>query len=108
MILLVVSVVVVTLLMQRRKGTAEKWATDESLDDFEQLTSASIAQAEASLPGLEDSIPEIPDGWTEEAFVQWLQGDCPEGWTDTQWLELRSQHSALLTDPEPTTDEILF
>ena len=107
-ILLVVSIVVVTLLMQRRKETAEKWATDESLDDFEQLTSASIAQAEASLPGLEDSKPEIPDGWTEEAFTQWLQGECPEGWTENQWSELRDQHSALLTDSEPTTDEILF
>ena len=107
-ILLVVSIVVVTLLMQRRKETVEKWATDESLDDFEQLTSASIAQAEASLPGLEDSKPEIPDGWTEEAFIQWLQGECPEEWTETQWSELRDQHSALLTDSEPTTDEILF
>ena len=94
--------------MQRRKEIAEKWASDESLDDFEQLTSASIAQAEASLPGLEESKTEIPDGWTEEAFIQWLQGECPEGWTETQWSELRDQHSALLTDSEPTTDEILF
>ena len=102
-ILFVVSIVVVTLLMQRRKQTVEKWASDESLDDFEQLTSASIAQAEASLPGLEGSTPEIPDGWTEEAFIHWLQGDCPEEWTETQWSELRNQHSALLTDSEPTT-----
>jgi hypothetical protein len=46
-IVLIVTVVGMTLLMQRRKESIAKWATDESLDDFEQLTSASIAQAEA-------------------------------------------------------------
>jgi len=97
-----------TLLLQRRKESIEKWATDDSLDDFEQLTSASIAQAEASLPELDASTPAIPDGWTEEAFVQWLQGECPEEWTESQWDELRNQHSSLLADPENTTDEILF
>ena len=91
-----------------RKETIEKWATEDSLDDFEQLTSASIAQAEASLPGIEDAAPPIPDGWTEEAFVEWLRGDCPDEWTESQWSELRNQHSSLLSLPENVTDEILF
>jgi hypothetical protein len=107
-VLLIVGIVGMTLVLQRRKESTEKWDTDESINDFEQLTSASIAQAEASLPGLEASEPAIPDGWTEEAFVQWLQGECPEEWTEVQWEELRKQHSSLLTDLENTTDEILF
>ncbi|MCH1442682.1 MAG: hypothetical protein L7U53_02310, partial [Candidatus Poseidoniaceae archaeon] len=107
-VLLLVAVIGMTLVLQRRKESVEKWATDESLEDFEQLTSASIAQAEASLPGLETSSTAIPDGWTEEAFVQWLRGECPEDWTESQWEELRNQHSSLLTDLENTTDEILF
>ena len=107
-VLLLVAVIGITLVLQRRKESVEKWATDESLDDFEQLTSESIAQAEASLQELETSSTAIPDGWTEEAFVQWLQGECPEDWTESQWEELRNQHSSLLTDPENTTDEILF
>ena len=107
-VLLLVAVIGITLVLQRRKESVEKWATDESLDDFEQLTSESIAQAEASLQELEASSTAIPDGWTEEAFVQWLQGECPEDWTESQWEELRNQHSSLLTDPENTTDEILF
>ena len=107
-VVLLVAIVGMTLLLQRRKESIEKWATDDSLDDFEQLTSASIAQAEASLPELDASTPAIPDGWTEEAFVQWLQGECPEEWTESQWDELRNQHSSLLADPENTTDEILF
>jgi hypothetical protein len=107
-VLLIVAIVGMTLLLQRRKESIGKWATDEPIDDFEQLTSASIAQAEESLPGLEASGPAIPDGWTEEAFVQWLQGECPEEWTELQWEELRKQHSSLLIDTENTTDEILF
>ena len=107
-VLLLVAVIGITLVLQRRKESVEKWATDESLDDFEQLTSESIAQAEASLQELETSSTAIPDGWTEEAFVQWLKGECPEDWTESQWEELRNQHSSLLTDPENTTDEILF
>ena len=107
-VVLLVAIVGMTLLLQRRKESIEKWATDDSLDDFEQLTSASIAQAEASLPELDASTPAIPDGWTEEAFVQWLQGECPEEWTESQWDELRNKHSSLLADSENTTDEILF
>tara|TARA_B100000768_G_scaffold148836_1_gene142914 strand:- start:260 stop:1315 length:1056 start_codon:yes stop_codon:yes gene_type:complete len=107
-VLLIVVIAGITLVLQRRKEKIEKWATDESLDDLEQLTSASIAQAEASLPGLESSTPAIPDGWTEEAFAQWLQGECPEEWTESQWEELRERHSSLLSDSENTTDEILF
>ena len=107
-VLLIVVIAGITLVLQRRKEKIEKWATDESLDDLEQLTSASIAQAEASLPGLESSTPAIPDGWTEEAFAQWLQGECPEEWTESQWEELRGRHSSLLSDSENTTDEILF
>ena len=83
-VLLLVAVIGITLVLQRRKESDEKWATDESLDDFEQLTSESIAQAEASLQELETSSTAIPDGWTEEAFVQWLKGECPEDWTESQ------------------------
>ena len=107
-IVLIVAVVGMTLLMQRRKESIEKWAADESLDDFEQLTSASIAQAEASLPELDNSAPPIPEGWTEEAFIQWLQGECPDEWAQSQWEELRTQHSSLLTEQKNTTDDILF
>ena len=107
-ILLIGTIVGGTIVVQRRKETIEKWATEDSLDDFEQLTSASIAQAEASLPGIEDAAPPVPDGWTEEAFVEWLRGDCPDEWTESQWSELRNQHSSLLSLPENVTDEILF
>ena len=27
----------------------------------------------------------IPEGWSSEAYRQWLEGDPPEGWTEEQW-----------------------
>ena len=101
-------ILLTTVIVARRRGTEEKWASDESLDDFEQLTSDSIAQAEASLMSMAISAPPIPDGWTEEAFVAWLNGDKPDDWSDEQWQTLRGEHASRLTSPENGTDDILF
>ncbi|MGB0329858.1 MAG: hypothetical protein ACPGCU_04480, partial [Candidatus Poseidoniaceae archaeon] len=99
--------VVTTALVVRRRGTENKWASDESLDDFDQLTSDSIAQAEASLLSMATA-PPIPDGWTEEAFVAWLEGKKPEDWSDEQWETIRLEHAARLLPRDNETDEILF
>ena len=96
------------MFLVRRRGIEEKWATDESLDDLNQLTSDSIAQAEASLLNMASETPPLPDGWTEEAFVAWLQGDKPEDWTTEQWDSIREEHAARLESAEINTDEILF
>ncbi|MBF14940.1 MAG: hypothetical protein CMA97_05445 [Euryarchaeota archaeon] len=97
-------VLLTTILVARRRGIEEKWATDESLDDFDQLTSDSIAQAEASLLSMSAETPSIPDGWTEEAFIEWLQGDKPDDWTDEQWESIRQEHASSLESPEIKTD----
>ena len=97
-----------TILIAKRRGIEEKWASDESMDDFDQLTSDSIAQAEASLLSMVTNTPPIPDGWTEEAFTEWLQGDKPEDWTVEQWDAIRQEHASRLNAPEAETDEILF
>ena len=105
--LALVILVVTTALVVRRRGTENKWASDESLDDFEQLTSDSIAQAEASLLSM-STTPPIPDGWTEEAFVAWLEGEKPEDWSDEQWETIRLEHASRLALRDNETDEILF
>ncbi len=97
-------VLLTTILVARRRGIEEKWATDESLDDFDQLTSDSIAQAEASLLSMSAETPSIPDGWTEEAFIEWLQGDKPDDWTAEQWESIRQEHASSLESPEIKTD----
>ena len=103
-----VAIILGTVMILRRRSSDEKWASDESLDDFELLTSDSIAKAEASLVGLSVELPPIPDGWTEEAFVVWLEGEKPDEWSDEQWESMRLEHAGRLNSPDVMTDEILF
>ena len=102
------AIILGTMMMLRRRNSEEKWASDESLDDFELLTSDSIAKAEASLEGMSAELPPIPDGWTEEAFVDWLQGEKPPEWSEEQWDAIRLEHAGRLNSPDDMTDEILF
>ena len=102
-----VVLILTTALVVRRRGTENKWASDESLNDFDRLTSDSIAQAEASLLSMA-STPPIPDGWEEEAFVAWLEGEKPEDWTDEQWETIRLEHASRLSSRDNETDDILF
>ena len=103
-----IAIILGTVMILRRRSSEEKWASEESLDDFELLTSDSIAKAEASLVGLSTELPPIPDGWTEEAFVAWLEGEKPDDWSNEQWQSIRSEHAGRLHSPDDMTDEILF
>ncbi len=49
-------------------------------------------------------VPSIPDGWTEEAFITWLQGDKPDDWTAEQWESMRQEHASILEATEIETD----
>ena len=102
------AIILGTMMMLRRRNSEEKWASDESLDDFGLLTSDSIAKAEASLEGMSAELPPIPDGWTEEEFVDWLQGEKPPEWSEEQWDAIRLEHAGRLNSPDDMTDEILF
>ncbi len=97
----------VTSMVVRKQGGVEKWATDESIEDFDTLTTDSIAEAEASLLSMaQDTPPPIPDGWTEEAFVSWLNGERPEDWTDEQWDAIREEHASRLESSTEAIHEI--
>ena len=94
-------------MLVRKQSGEEKWATDEAIEDFDTLTSDSIAEAEASLLTMAtENPPPIPDGWTEEAFVTWLQGERPSDWSDEQWETLRSEHASRLESQSEAVDEI--
>ena len=100
-------VLVATLMFVRKQDVEQKWASDETIEDFDALTSDSIAEAEASLLSMaEDTPSSIPDGWTEEAFVAWLQGERPVDWTEEQWDQLRNEHASRLELPSEAVDEI--
>ena len=36
----------------------------------------------------------IPDGWTEEQYLQWIDGAAPEGWGVEQWTDYVEEHKA--------------
>ncbi|MDG1538368.1 MAG: hypothetical protein P8Q40_00405, partial [Candidatus Poseidonia sp.] len=38
----------------------------------------------------------IPDDWTREQYVLWLNGPLPEGWEIDQWADYVSEHKAKL------------
>jgi len=44
---------------------------------------------------VEESTPEptrderIPEGWTLQEFLNWLDGPMPDGWTPEQWQQYR-------------------
>ena len=47
----------------------------------------------------DDSV--IPEGWTTQQFIWWLDGPLPEGWTEEQWNKFREENEYLrsrLTD----------
>ena len=47
----------------------------------------------------DDSV--IPEGWTTQQFIWWLDGPLPEGWTEEQWNKYREENEYLrskLTD----------
>ena len=49
---------------------------------------------------VEDSEPErddrIPEGWSLEEFIEWINGPAPEDWNEEQWKEYRIQMEDLL------------
>jgi hypothetical protein len=65
----------------------------ESLFDNDDL----MDQTEAE-PQQEERIEldSIPEGWTQEQYVQWLEGPTPDGWTTEQWTDYVSEHMAKL------------
>jgi hypothetical protein len=67
----------------------------ESLFDNDDLMDQTEAEPKQEKPTESNTIPE---GWTQEQYVQWLDGPTPDGWTTEQWADYVSEHTAKL-DP---------
>jgi hypothetical protein len=67
----------------------------ESLFDNDDLMDQTEAEPKQENPTESNTIPE---GWTQEQYVQWLNGPTPEGWTTEQWADYVAEHTAKL-DP---------
>jgi hypothetical protein len=42
---------------------------------------------------------DIPGGWSPEAYLDWLNGPMPEGWSDVQWAEFSQQQMLFFEQP---------
>ena len=109
---LVAAVLGLTVLLRRRTlREAEKtWGED----DLDTLTNAEDLFEQESTPDLfeeehHDSTPDVaeadstneassivPEGWTLEAYTDWLDGPAPEGWTEEQWVTYVTASKATL------------
>ncbi|MEC7350689.1 MAG: LamG-like jellyroll fold domain-containing protein [Candidatus Thermoplasmatota archaeon] len=111
---LVAAVLGLTVLLRRRTlREAEKtWGED----DLDNLTNAEDLFEQESTPDLfeeehHDSTPDVaeadstneassilPEGWTLEAYTDWLDGPAPEGWTEEQWVTYVTASKATLAE----------
>ena len=59
--------------------------------------------SESSVILLEGS--DIPGGWSPEAYLDWLTGPMPEGWSDVQWAEFSQQQMLFFEQPSVDAPE---
>ena len=41
---------------------------------------------------------DIPEGWTAEQYLRWLDGPLPDGWTKDQWAMYIQEHRQTVMD----------
>jgi hypothetical protein len=86
----------------------DDWAVEEaSGEDIESMfdEDKSLSNDDEADDGDEDLIDDvIPEGWTEEQFVSWLDGPTPEGWAEEQWIEFVAEKKTKLTTHDNQTE----
>lgn len=80
-LIVVVALVALCVTVQLKRGSGETIAPLWSLDGEESPIASDEALPLAMLEG-----SEIPAGWSAEAYLVWLTGPAPDGWSDLQWV----------------------
>jgi hypothetical protein len=81
----VLACAVVLGFMLRRKPNGDgplQWDVEETEPFVEPLQPSSLILHEGS---------GIPEGWTAEAYNEWLKGPMPEGWSGVQWNDFTAE-----------------
>ncbi|DAC35851.1 MAG TPA: hypothetical protein D7I05_00865, partial [Candidatus Poseidoniales archaeon] len=47
------------------------------------------------VPTSEVAVLKRPDGWSVEQYDDWLNGPCPEGWSDAAWGAFVEEQTSL-------------
>jgi len=71
--------------MLRRRPIGDgplQWDVEETEPFEEPLHASSMILHEGS---------GIPEGWSAEAYHEWLNGTMPDGWSDAQWIEFTKE-----------------
>ena len=85
LVALVLACAVVLGFMLRRKPNGDgplQWDVEETEPFVEPLQPSSLILHEGS---------GIPEGWTAEAYNEWLKGPMPEGWSGVQWNDFTAE-----------------
>lgn len=124
---LVALLLVVGVVLRRKKGSADiveevNWmSTGVSVDEFFDTPTAlppeksnaeteekgGVEMEESDRLEIQAELPvlPLPEGWTVQHFLTWLEGPLPDGWTNEQWGLYVEEHrpAALnwLERPEP-------
>ena len=106
-----------TVLLRRRGSGSPKevnWmSTDLGMDAFfdapDDLAEEAVSSQDDGLvtedeeseeqPLENDVAPsDIPEGWTAEQYLRWLDGPLPDGWTKDQWAMYIQEHRQTVMD----------
>lgn len=89
-IVVVVLSLAITSFIRRsgREETPELWAVEEVGIEEVEAEGAGIELMEGS---------DIPAGWSPEAYLEWLEGEMPQGWQLEQWEEFVVQQMEYFT-----------
>ncbi|MDE0954356.1 MAG: hypothetical protein OR994_06745, partial [Candidatus Poseidoniales archaeon] len=69
---------------------------DSEVDDLFEVQSVD----EEILRPLQGSELELPDGWTVEAYSEWLEGSMPDGWVEDQWQQFSREQLEIIEAQE--------
>lgn len=79
-LIVALAIVALGVTVQVKRGSTETTAPLWSHDDDESTAASPEALPLTMLEG-----SEIPAGWSAEAYLEWLTGPAPDGWSDLQW-----------------------
>ncbi|MCH1528974.1 MAG: hypothetical protein L7S46_04525, partial [Candidatus Poseidoniaceae archaeon] len=97
-LLLLLTLSVIVLHRSKEDDAPPLWAVDDA-------TSEPVLEPQELFNLAEGSA--IPEGWSSEAYYQWLEGDLPEDWTKEQWTSfVEEQLSFFSSIPSDVAEKV--
>ena len=64
---------------------------------FDEDAASDVFASDEAVEETQEATDVVPNGWTVEEFVAWLEGPLPEGWTESQWAAYVETSTAALS-----------